>query len=96
MAFLNIFFKTLGLLVGIATFFIIVNISLFFLSVEGQNFKFVEGKQESENIIAIIDINGPIINNFKNKFLSNITDFIEPENIKKILLNLEKIKPKIL
>ena len=96
MAFFNIFLKTLGFFVGITTFLIILNIFIYFLSNNDENYKFVKGDKESNNIIAILEMNGPIINNFNNSFFENIFEYIEPKLIEKKLSKLKKFKPKIL
>ncbi len=77
MAFFNVFFKTLGFLVGIASFIVILNILLFFLPSDKQGFKFIEGCKESSNIIATLNLNGPIVNNLNRTFIGNIIDYID-------------------
>ena len=61
MAFFNVFFKTLGFLVAVSSFIIILNILLFFLPADKQGFKFIEGSKESSNIIATLNLNGDYI-----------------------------------
>jgi len=96
MAFFNVFFKTLGFLVAIASFIIILNILLFFLPADKQGFKFIEGSKESSNIIATLNLNGPIVNNLNRTFIGNIIDYIDPSIVKDDLDKLEKINPRIL
>ncbi len=96
MAFLNIFFKTLGLLLGITTFVIILNILVYFISGEKEEFKFTKGNKESENVIAILNLNGPIINNPNLGSIKNFINYIDSTNVKKNLNNIEKYKPDIL
>ncbi len=96
MAFFNIFFKTLGILLGFTTFIIILGIFLSILPKNNDNFSFSEGDRQSENIIAIINLNGPIINNIGQDLLNNVISNINPENVKKSLENLEELNPKIL
>ena len=46
-------------------------------------------------LIAIINLNGPILNNFNQYLINNVIDYIQPEKIKRDLENLENLKPKI-
>ena len=39
---------------------------------EEENFDFVEGNKESNNIIAVLDLNGPILNNFSKSLVGVI------------------------
>ncbi len=96
MAFINVFLKTLGFLVGIASFIIIINIFINYLPKNDENYKFVKGDNQSNNIIAILEINGPIINNFNNSLVGNIFEYIEPKIVKKKLSKLKKFNPKVL
>jgi len=96
MAFFNIFFKTLGILLGFTTFIIILAIFLSILPKNNDNFSFSEGDRQSENIIAIINLSGPIINNIGQDLLNNVISNINPDNVKKSLENLEGLNPKIL
>ena len=96
MAFLRVFFRTLGFLSAIAIFIIFINI-LFYVSADNDNnFHYFEGDRDSKNIIAVINLNGPIVSNINNNLISGINDYIDPEKVKKTLNNLEKINPKIL
>ncbi len=96
MAFLNVFFKTLGFFLAISVFILIISIFLQLNNDSGDNFKFEEGLINSNNIIAVIDLNGPILNSSSNRLFSNIINFIDPNLIKKFFIELEEIKPKIL
>ena len=96
MPFFIVFLKTLGFLIGVTTFIVILNILVFYANNDDQNFNFVKGEKESENIIAILEINGPIINNFSSSIFGNILEYIDPEKVKNYLSDLKKIKPKIL
>ena len=96
MAFLRVFFRTLGFLSAIAIFIIFINI-LFYVSADNDNnFHYFEGDRDSKNIIAVINLNGPIVSNINNNLISGINDYIDPEKVKKTLNNLEKINPNIL
>ena len=96
MAFFNIFLKTLGLLFGIAVFFTILSLLFGLIPNEKNIFKFKEGNKNSDNIIAIIDINGPILNKTNNTLIGSFLNTIDPIFIKEHLKNLEEIDPKVL
>ena len=96
MAFFNIFLKTLGLLFGIAVFFTILSLLFGLIPNEKNIFKFKEGNKNSDNIIAIIDINGPILNKTNNTLIGSFFNTIDPIFIKEHLKNLEEIEPKVL
>lgn len=96
MAFFNIFLKTLGLLFGIAVFFTILTLLFGLIPNEKNIFKFKEGNKNSDNIIAIIDINGPILNKINNTLIGSFLNTIDPIFIKEHLKNLEEIEPKVL
>ena len=95
MAFFNTFLKTIGILIGFSTFVIILTVFLSILPKNDGDFSFSEGDRQSENIIAVINLNGPIIKNINQNFIGNIIDYINPEIVKKSLKNLEKLNPKI-
>ena len=96
MPFFNTFLKTLGLLLGITTFIIFLNILVYAFTVDQEGFKFTKGDKESKNIIASLELNGPIISNFNESQLFKVTNYIEPKTVEKYLLNLEELKPSIL
>ena len=95
MAFLNIFFKTLGLLFGFTIFLIIL--SLFFSILPNQNefFELKEGDKNSKNIIATIEINGPIIENINSSLVGSFLNVIDPISVKEYLKKLEEVNPKV-
>ncbi|MFL2520559.1 MAG: S49 family peptidase [Alphaproteobacteria bacterium] len=95
MAFFNTFLKTIGILIGFSTFVIILTVFLAILPKNDGDFNFSEGDRQSENIIAVINLNGPIIKNINQNFIGNIIDYINPEIVKKSLKNLEELNPKI-
>ncbi len=96
MGFFNIFFKTLGILFGLTTFIIIINLLILFISSDSKNYEFVKGDRNSKNVIAIIELNGPILNNRSQSIVSNAFNYINPEKVREYLRNLEKYNPKIL
>ena len=70
MAFLRVFFRTLGFLSAIAIFIIFINI-LFYVSADNDNnFHYLEGDRDSKNIIAVINLNGPSVTH--NNLISGI------------------------
>jgi len=95
MAFLNTFLKTIAILIGFTTFIIILTVFLAILPKNDDDFSFKEGDRQSENIIAVISLNGPIIKNLNQNLIGNILDYINPEDVKKSLVNLEDLGPKI-
>ncbi len=96
MVFFNVFFKTLGFLVGFAVFVLLLNLLIYLTSNKTESFRFVKGDRESENIIATIMLNGPIINNFNRSIFDNNNEFIDPKIVKDHIKKLENIKPKVL
>ena len=96
MPFFNVFLRTLGFLIGITVFIILLNLLFYIFPEEKENFDFVEGNKESNNIIAILDLNGPIINNFNQSLVGDLFEYITPNRVKNYLSNLKKIKPNIL
>ncbi len=95
MPFFNVFFKTLGFLSAITIFIFFINILIYLADGDENNFQFTEGNRDSKNIIAVIDLNGPILSNIDNNLISGITNYINPERVKKTLTNLEKLSPKV-
>ena len=95
MAFFNTFLKTIGILLGFSTFVVILTVFLSILPKNDGDFSFSEGNRQSENIIAVINLNGPIIKNLNQNLIGNIIDYINPEYVKKSLKNLEELNPQI-
>ena len=97
-AFFSVFLKVSGFLFSIL-FFILVVIGISTYTNNNRlidYFQFVDGDQNSENLIIIFNLSGPIINDkmqFSN--LSNI-ETITPNKIRKKLEIVKKIKPQIL
>ena len=97
MVFFNIFLKTLGFLTGLAVFFIIFNLMLFFLpKVEDDDFILSKGEANSKNLIATLSLDGPIIKNSNLLINHNIYQTINPEDVKKSLNKLQLLNPDIL
>ncbi len=96
MAFLNVFLRTLGFLVATATFVVILNIFLYFMPAQDDDYNFIQGDKNSNNIIAVLDLNGPIINGINQSLVTNIIQYIDPIDVEKYLSELQIIKPKYL
>ncbi len=96
MPFINIFLKTLGILLGFTTFIIIISLVSNLLDYNTQNYRTIKGEKSSKNIIAILNLNGPILNNLDYSLIKNVVNYINPEDIKKYLSELQTINPKIL
>ena len=97
MVFFRVFFRTLGFLSAVLIFFFIVNIFVY-LSKDFQKkqFSIIEGNENSNNIIASINLNGPIFNNSNYVFESSFYNYINPRNVKSYLEELKKLKIKAL
>ncbi len=96
MPFINIFLKTLGFFTGVTVFVIILNILSLLISNHNQAYKFIDGDERSDNLIATLSLNGPIISNINNSLLNKVIEYIDPKVVKKNLEVLEKLNPKIL
>ena len=97
MVFFNVFFKTLGFLSAILIFLIITNILLFFTNdLQSNKFTMIDGDGNSKNIIARINLNGPIFNRNIDIFGGDFYDFINPLSVKSYLEELKKLKIKAL
>ncbi len=97
MVFFNVFFKTLGFFAAFILVFIIVNILVFLITDNTRNdFIFKEGDKNSSNIIALVNLNGPIVNNINGILKNNIFSFIDPKELKTNIDQLLKIEPRIL
>tara|TARA_Y100001935_G_scaffold222767_1_gene197736 strand:- start:141 stop:1163 length:1023 start_codon:yes stop_codon:yes gene_type:complete len=97
MLFFSIFFRTLGFLSALLIFLIIVNILLLFSNgLEKKHFEVSEGIPSSKNIIANINLNGPIFNNNANVLGNNLYDYINPAQVKSYLEELKDLKINIL
>ena len=96
MAFLNVFLKTLGFLFGITTFFIIITLMSGLFENDNQKYRVIEGKNNSKNIIAILNLNGPIIENSNHSLINNIVNYINPNDVKDYLSELKLINPNLI
>ena len=62
------------------------------LTIQKNQFVMTDGNESSNNIIANINLNGPIFNDNKNVLRSNFYDYINPEKVKSYLEELKQIK----
>jgi len=86
MLFFNVFFKTLGFFISLLVIIILVNILInYFGKIEKNQFTYVEGDENSKNIIASINLNGPIFNNYNNVLENNSYSYINPLIVKSYL-----------
>ena len=86
MIFFNVFFRTLGFLSALLIFIIIINLLLHFSNeLEKKKFVMTDGIPSSDNIIANINLNGPIFNNNSNVLGNNLYDYINPSQVKSYL-----------
>ncbi len=81
MLFFSVFLRTLGFLSALLIFLIIINILLHFSNDLGKKqFVMTDGITSSNNIIANINLNGPIFNDNSNVLGNNLYDYINPSS----------------
>ena len=74
-------------------FIIIINLLLHFSNeLEKKQFVMTEGIPSSNNIIANINLNGPIFNNNNNVLGNNLYDYINPLQVKSYLEELKELE----
>ncbi len=97
MVFFRVFFRTFGFLSALLVFFLIISILLNLSNnLQESKFTMIEGDQKSNNIIGVINLNGPIFNNSRNVLENNFYDYINPEHIRLYLEELKELNIKIL
>ncbi len=97
MVFFSVFFRTLGFLSALLIFLIIINFVLHFSNeMEKKQFVMTDGITNSNNIIANINLNGPIFNNDSNVLGNNLYDYINPSQVKSYLEELKELQIKVL
>jgi len=97
MVFFSVFLRTLGFLSAVLIFLVFVNILLNFSNdLQKKQFVMTDGDEASNNIIAKINLNGPIFNNNSNVFGNNLYDYINPTQVKSYLEELKQLKIDIL
>ena len=92
--FFNVFIKSIAFFLSIITIIIIISFSISLFSDSNKDFATLYGEDSSSNIIAIIELNGLIIETSSE--LSNLTTpfIISPQSTKENLEELKKISPK--
>ena len=97
MIFFSVFLRTLGFLTALLIFIIIINILFHFSNnMENKQFVMTDGMPSSNNIIAKINLNGPIFNNNSNILGNNLYDYINPSQVKSYLEELKELEIKVL
>ena len=97
MVFFSVFFRTLGFFSAILIILIIINILVHFSNdFQKKQFVMTDGNESSNNIIANINLNGPIYNNTNNVLGNNLYDYINPAQVKSYLKELKQLKIKVL
>ena len=97
MIFFSVFFRTLGFLSALLIFIIIINLVLnFSKELEKKQFVMTEGIPISNNIIAKINLSGPIFNNNSNVLGNSLYDYINPSQVKSYLEELKELEIKAL
>ncbi len=97
MLFFGIFLRTIGFLSALLIFFIIISFVLHFSNeIEKKQFIMTEGIPSSNNIIANMNLNGPIFNNNSNILGNNLYDYINPAQVKSYLEELKELQIKAL
>ena len=92
--FFNVFVKSIAFFLSILTIIVLISVFFSFFSDRNRNFTTLFGEENSTNIIAVIELNGLIIettsefSNLANPFI------ISPQSIKKNLEELNKVSPK--
>ena len=92
--FFQVFSKTLGFLLAIIFLLVLMSLFLFFFEGNQQKyFSYLKGNKNSSEIIAILNLNGPIISeppNFNNYNIFQNLEVIYPSLIKEYLNELEQ------
>ena len=97
MLFFSVFLRTLGFLSAVLVFIIIINILMHFTNdLQKKNFVMIDGTERSNNIIAKINLNGPIFNNNNNALGNNLYGYINPTQVKSYLEELKQLQINIL
>ena len=85
--FFNVFIKSIAFFLSILTIIIIISLSISLFSERNHDFITLDGEESSTNIIAVIELNGLIIETSSE--VSNLTNpfIISPQSTRKILKN---------
>ena len=97
MVFFSVFLRTLGFLSAVLIFLIIINILIHFTNdLQKKHFVMIDGIEKSNNIIAKINLNGPIFSNNNNTLGNNFYGYINPRQVKSYLEELKQLKINVL
>ena len=96
--FINTFLKVLSSLLAIAVFILLIGLFINFTEKNKSNnqFKFTEGNANSNHKIAILKLNGPIINYFQNFNNLQGVSIISSILLQNRLNEIKEIKPQVL
>ena len=96
--FINTFLKVLASLLAIAVFVFLIGFFINFTEKSKSNnqFKFIEGVESSNNKVAILKLNGPIINHLQNFNNLQGINIISSNLLKNKLNEIKEIKPQVL
>ena len=94
--FLNTFVKTFAIFISIASLILIVSSLLIFTENRDDKFRFLYGDKNSDKIIAILELNGIIIEKYNE--LQHLTNpfIISPSEVNSHLNNLKQFSPEII
>ena len=94
--FYNVFIKTIAIFISILFIIILSSLLIILIEKNDNSHIFISGNENSDNVIAIIELNGLIIE--ENSEFSNLTNpfIISPKKVSRILDNLKEISPKII
>ena len=92
--FFNVFIKSIAFFLSIITIIIVISLFISIFSDHNSDFTTLNGEESSSNIVALIELNGIIIETSSE--ISNLTNpfIISPQSTKNNLEKLEKISPK--
>ena len=97
MVFFSVFLRTLGFLSALLIFLILISLLLHISNdLEKKQFVMTEGIQNSNNIIANMNLNGPIFNNNSNVLGNNFYNYINPAQVKSYLEELKELQINVL
>ena len=94
--FWNVFLKTIAFFLSIVSIIVLITLLISFVEDRNDKFTFFFGNENSSNLIAVIELNGLIIE--KNRQFPDLTNtfIISPSEIKNNLDILKQISPKLI
>ena len=96
--FIHTFLKVLASILAIGFFLLIIGLFINFTenSESNNHFKFIEGDEDSINKIAVLKLDGPIINHLENFNNLQTINIISSVLLKDKLKEIKKIQPRVL